>query len=136
MQDPPVAVADRDRAVACRVAEQRDEHDLGVGAREHAHALEAKPAVAVDGVLDPARAVADVRGRVAGSVAEVRVHGGGPFRREHVHLGAGEVRQSAGVVDVEMGDRDVADVAGVEAEAADLLQRRLAELALAAGTRP
>ena len=62
------------------------------------------------------------------------MHGGGPFRREHVHLGAGEVRQPAGVVDVEMGDRDVADVAGVEAEAADLLQRRLAELALAVGT--
>ena len=43
---------------------------------------------------------------------------------EHVDLGLGEVGQAAGVVEVEVGGDDVADVAGGEAERLELRQRR------------
>ena len=40
-------------------------------------------------------------------------------------LGVGEVGQAAGVIDVEMGRDEVADVGGAEAERLDLAKRRL-----------
>jgi len=42
------------------------------------------------------------------------------FAIEHVDLRSREVRQAAGMVDVEVGEDDVADVGGIEAKLAHL----------------
>jgi hypothetical protein len=76
--------------------------------------------------------VGEVRARVARAVAELGAHGRRALGREHVDLGTGEVGQPARVVEVEVGDGDVADVGRVEAQAADLLHGRLTELGLRA----
>jgi hypothetical protein len=47
------------------------------------------------------------------------------LRAHDVHRRFGEILDSAGMVEVEMGEHDVANVARREAEALDLKQRRL-----------
>ncbi len=125
VKQPALALLDGDAGVPARVAEQRHEHDLGLYAGQYAHALKAEPVVAFGPVLDPFRAVRPVHGDVALAFAQARFQRGPQLRREHVHLGLGEVRQPAGVVDVEMRSDDLADVARIEAERAHLLDRRL-----------
>ena len=49
---------------------------------------------------------------VAQPLVQLRVQGRLELRREDVDVGVGEVGQPAGVVEVEVGDRDVADVGG------------------------
>ena len=67
-------------------------------------------------------------GEVARPVAQARVHRRVELGPEDVDLGVGEVGQPAGVVGVEVGGDDLADVARGEAEGLDLLQRGLADL--------
>lgn len=47
-----------------------------------------------------------------------------------MHLGLGEVRQAPRVVEVEVGERDVADVGGIEPHRPDPLDRGLLRLRL------
>src|SRR5579871_839273 len=67
VQQPAVALPDRDAGVTERVALERDEHDLAARAGEDPDRLEAHPPIPVGVVLDPAGAVAPVRGDVAGA---------------------------------------------------------------------
>ena len=61
---------------------------------------------------------------VAQAVAERGVERRLELGREQVDLGLGEVGQAAGVVEVEVGGDDLADVGGAEAERFELPQRR------------
>ena len=92
---------------------------------QDAHAVESEPLVAADVVLDPAGTVGPVRGDVARALAPARVHRGIELGAEHVDLGVGKVRQASRVVEVEMRRDDVAHVARLEAELADLGDGRL-----------
>ena len=125
MQHPAVAVADGDAGVPARVADERDQQNLGIDARQHADALEAEPLVAVDVVHRPLRPVGEVAARIARTVEQLRIDRGFVLGTEGVDLGAGEVGQAAGVIEVEVGAGDVAHVGRVEAHAADPLDRGL-----------
>jgi hypothetical protein len=63
VEEPAVAFADGDRAVAARVAEHRDEEDLGLVGDPHR--IEAEPLLAAERVRLPARAVLPQGGEVA-----------------------------------------------------------------------
>ena len=104
-----------------RVPGQRDHRDLGVEAGDQADALEAEPVLAARPVLDPVRVLAPLLAHVA---AALRRADGGLGRRElgreEVDLGVREVPDAAGVVDVEVGGDDVADVLGIVTQRLDL----------------
>ena len=58
----------------------------------------------------------EMRPAVARSLAEGGVERGPLLGREHVNIGLGEVGQPARVVEVEVGDGDVADVGGIKSQ--------------------
>jgi hypothetical protein len=110
-EPPPGRPAYGDAAVAAGVTLERHQQDV---VAEHGDRLEAQPGLAADRVLDPARAVRPLGGEVAVLLRQCRPSGGGrELVGEDVHPRAGEVPETAGVVEVEMGEHDVGDVAHV-----------------------
>ena len=101
---------DRDAAVAGGVAGERDHRDLGVEVGEETDALEAEPASPPGAVFDPDRARAPLLADVAGALQERGRPRRGQLGGEDVDLRVREVADAAGVVEVEMGGDDVADV--------------------------
>ena len=71
--------------------------------------------------------MAPVNAEIARALAQARPKGGAQLGLEQVDIGVGEVGKAAGVVGVEVGDDDVTDIAGLEAERLDLGQRRFVE---------
>ena len=76
----------------------------------------------------PAWPVREVAARVARPIHQGGPHRGLVLTSEDVYLGSREVRKAAGMVEIEVGDGDVAHVGGVVSELADLLDGRLAGL--------
>ena len=132
VEKPAVVMPHGDRGVSTGVARQRHDQDLGIDTRQRADGLEAHPFVAFDVVRLPVRAmfeeVLDVSGPLFQARALDRLHLGSP----HVNLGAGEVRESAGMVDVEVSGNDPANVARREPKRLDLAKRSLSLVELRA----
>ena len=114
-QPPATGASYGDTGVAATVTVERDHDDVvpdRLGGRE------AEPLVAAGAVLDPVRAVPPLGLEVPRAVAERGVEGGVQLGPVDVDAGVREVREAAGVVEVEVGDDDVAHVGGVEPQAA------------------
>jgi len=95
------------------VCRGRHHQDLWRQPRDVAHAVEAVPPLAASSVELPARPVRPVRGPVALALEErAPRHRGLVLDLEHVDVGVGEVRETAGVVDIEVREHDVAHVRG------------------------
>ena len=102
-----------------RVAGEGDQQDLGVAAGQDPNALEPEPFVACHIVVDPRRPVGPVgsSGAVAAALAPRGIEHRLVLAGEHVDLGIGEVRQAAGVIDVEVRQHDVPHIGRVESAA-------------------
>ncbi len=130
VQQPIVVAPYSDTGVTERVPGQRDQQDLGVAVRQHPDTFEPEPVVAAELVRDPPRPVRPVRfaDRVAHALAHRWALHRFVFTGPQVDLGRREVRQAAGVVEVEVGHDDVLDIRRIEAERAHLRDRCLAQL--------
>ena len=116
VQHPAVALPDRHPAVAERVAEERDEQDLGLEPEVHGPGLQPEPPPGRLRVGLPPRPV----GELERHVAAVALRDAGVFLLGQVHPGVREVGQPARVVGVAVGEDDVRHVPGAEAERLDL----------------
>ena len=125
-QQPAVRLADGDAGVAERVTEQRHEHDLGRQPLEVAHALEAVPALACHAIVrGPPLVAAPLLGAVALAIERgALAHGILDLGTQHVHGRRGKIVEAAGVVEVEMGQHDVAHVGRAVAQCLDLAHGR------------
>src|SRR5262249_6440921 len=103
------AFLDRRPSVGGPVSRRGDAPEVEAG--ENTNAAKSVPLVAFDAVLDPARIVVPVSAEVAGSLAQPRPERRAQLRLEDMDLGFQEVGQAAGMIRVEVGDDDVADVA-------------------------
>jgi len=129
MQQPAVAAVDGDAGMATGVPDQRHQRQLDIEPRQDPHALESEPLVAAVGVMGhPLRTVLPVDARIAKTLVDAWVKRGRKLGCKDVDLGRGEVGEAPGVVGVEVGGDDVANVAGREAEPLELLQRRRLDL--------
>jgi len=115
----------RDRRVPARVAGQWHDQDIGVNSRQRMHGLEAQPLVARDVMRAPLRPVRELVLHVAGPLSKARLENCIHLGPEYMKLGVGEVRETAGVIDVEVRRHEVANVARGEAERLDLADCRL-----------
>ena len=80
-------------------------------------------------MLDDRRTVGALAGEIAASLdGAAGVQGGLVLGGGEVHLGPGQVGQAAGVVGVEVGEDDVPDVPGVEAERRQLMDHGLSRV--------
>lgn len=118
MQQPSVVSRDRDPGVPLGVPGERDEGQVVAQTREGTHAREAVPRLAVDGVRSPTYVGVAERGVVAGRATAQGLELGGV----DVDGGFGEVEDASGVVTIEVGDDDVADVARSVTERSDVPQ--------------
>src|SRR4051794_40981440 len=112
-----------------------DHRDLGIDAGQRTDALEAEPAVPAGAVLDPDRPLAPLRADVSRALLQGWRARRRQLGREDVDLRLGEIRDAAGVIEVEVCGEDVADIGRVMAERLDLPDRRLALLADRGGHR-
>ena len=122
---PAALAAHRHADMAVRVALQRHKQKIGRQAFEVAHAVEAHPRLArragirmpllMRGPLLRPEALAVQPGALLLGVLALGGH--------HVHARVGEIVQPAGMVEIEVGHHDVANVARVEAHALDLADR-------------
>ena len=71
----------------------------------------------------PVFVVGELHAPVAGAIAEPRIARLGQLGRHDVNLGVGEVGDAAGVVEVEVGHRDVSDLVWGESERRQLADR-------------
>ena len=118
------------------MAGQGDEEHVVARAGQRPHAVEAEPFVAARLDRRPVRDSGELDGPVAQALFPCRVLRRPQFGAEHMHRRRREIRQAAGVIEVEMGRDDVAHVAHPEAEVGDLPQRRLGDPEPRPGRRP
>ena len=118
MQQPAaVGTPDRDAAVPAGVAPERDEDDVVAERRDR---LQPEPLVPGHGVPLPPGAVRPLGSDVPRALAQPRVGRSLQLVAEHVDPGPREVAEAAGVVEVEVGECDVGDVGGRDAERGEL----------------
>src|SRR5690606_3179049 len=103
---------DRDAAVPPAMPDQRDKQDLRRQPVEVAHAVEPEPGLAAGPVIPPANAVVPLLRPVAlaGDEAVAPAARRLQLRAEDVDRGLGEILDAAGVIEVQMGENDVADI--------------------------
>ena len=90
VEQPAVPLPDRHAGVPDRMTGQRDQQDLGVATRQHAHALEAEPLLAAGLVRHPVRPMRPVRGHVAQALPPSGIQRGLELAAEQVDLGSGK----------------------------------------------
>ena len=124
VQDPACAGVDRHPRMAPGVPGQLDHQDFGRKSLERPHGLEAEPGLPACGVGPPVANRVELRRAIAAPRDEApppslrRL----ALARQHVDRGLREVLDTVGVVEVEMGEDDVAHVAGGEAPRLQLEQ--------------
>ena len=136
MEEPAVAGADRHAAMAARVAGQGDEQNLVAGPRHRPDGAEAEPVLAARLDRRPAGDMRQLRGEVAGALAQGRRAAPRELGGIDVDGRVGKVGEAPGVVEVEVGRHDVADVGDAKAEVGDLAQRRLGDVEPRPDQRP
>lgn len=109
--------------MSARVARQRHQHEAGGDLCQLLRGGEPTPGFTVDGVLDDLGSVCPLGATEPDSVAErAGPHGAEGFRSGDVDLRVGEIRDTADVIGVEVGDDDVADVGVSVPELLDLAE--------------
>lgn len=123
VKDPAVSGIHGDGGVASGVAWHRDQDYSGTDVVEGLRGGEAAPCFAVGGVFDEVWPVRPLWFAVPQFLAcRWIVDGAESFCGSDVDLGVREVRDSADVIKVEMGDDDVAHVLRAEAESLDVVR--------------
>jgi|SRR5271166_938801 len=135
VQDPALPGIHRDRGVAAGMARHGDRDKAGADCVKGLGGGEPSPRLPAGVVFDEVGAVCPL----LAAIADLFLSGGGVHRAERfgrgdVDLGVREVGQTADVVEVEVGDDNVADIVTVEPEPFDLVGDSLA--ALSTSTRP
>ena len=123
VQQPAPVVLDGDAGMARGVAGQGDHQNFRRQAGQVAHAGEAVPSLAPGLVEMPIADALPLRRTVAAPTDEavalaLRI----PLPLQHMDLGLGKVVQAAGVVEIQMGQHDMADIARTKTQAAELRQ--------------
>jgi hypothetical protein len=129
IEQPPVGRVDGHARMAGGMARQGDHEDLGRQSGQAAHRVEPEPALAAPVVEAPVAHLVPLLGTIAPppdeAVAALR---GFRLRLQHVHGGLGEILQAARMVEIQMGQHDVAHVPGREAPGRHLRQGGVAVL--------
>ena len=122
MQHPAMARIDRDAGVAPRVAGQRDQHDAGSDVDEFLGRREPSPRLPLRVVFDDVAVFHPLLSAVPVSLCA----GGGGERcnclgRGDVNSRAREVRCTADMVGIEVGEHDVANIVAAEPQSVELV---------------
>src|SRR5690606_33231233 len=127
VEEPSIAAGvDGDTGVPERMADQRNQQDLGRQSVDLAYALETEPALAaVRAIRSPVRPRRPLP-RPKALTIEPRFlpHRGIPLRLEQMHGRARKVVEASGVIEVEMGQNDVPNVRRIEPPPAHLPRGR------------
>ena len=127
VQNPPVAGVDRDARMPAGMSGQRDVDQAGGNGGEFCGRREPTPRLAEWIVLDERRPVRPLGGPIAQAFPpRRRGDGAGHFGGGDVDSGVWEVGEAADVIQVEVGDDDVAYVVTAKPESSNLIRGCLA----------
>src|SRR3546814_9642814 len=129
MQAPAAIVPDGNARVAARVTSQWHQQDLVVAIAERAYRIETIPVFTGDAVRLPLRTVRPEPRFIALLFHEClwRLRGT-QLRRMQMHGRVREIGERAGMIEVQMREHDVVNVAGGNTARLDLRERRLCEI--------
>lgn len=127
MEQPAFSDLNSDAAMALRVTAQGDHQDFRRQTVKLANRIKAEPRLATSGVGSPIADIIPLSGSIALIADERHLFAGGslPLERENVDAGSRKVLDAAGMVEVEMGEHDVAHIAGGEAQRLNLPDGRV-----------
>lgn len=132
MEEPAGAVFDGNAAVATGVTREGHEEDFGIEAGNWADGVEAQPPlIRIDLVEAPSRLVAELARAIALMFNPLlRMQGGFVFGLKHVDRGTWEIGEAARLIEIEVGEDDIADVLGFESQKLELPDHRLVDVKL------
>lgn len=127
VEQPAFTGLDRNPSMSFRVASQWDHQDFRWQAIELAHGIEPEPRLATVGIGAPVTYGVPLSRPIAlfGDETPALPKRRFVFDGQNMHAGLRKVLDPAGVVEVEMRQHDVADIARCEAERFDLAYRRI-----------
>lgn len=115
IEQPAGAGLHGNAGVARGVPGQWDQKYVGSEVDEVAHAPESHPGIAAGSILVPGGRVLPLRGAIAPAADEAaRRRRGASLGRQHVNRGRREVADTAGMVEIEVREHNVAHVRGVD----------------------
>ena len=126
MQLPAVRAVYRDPGMADRVPGERHHQDFRRQSGQIAHAFEPEPALARGAIAAPFDGIVPLSRPVAVAIERRQAQGrGAQFGIHHMHGRVREILDAAGMVEIEMGQDDVAHIVGPQPETLDLPARGL-----------
>lgn len=124
VQQPAIGGAHGDAAMTACVAVQRNQQHVVTARRQRPYCVESEPALTVFAVQHPLRIMREMGTPVPRPFAARGPYRSGVFTCVDMNLRIGEVRQSACVIEIQVGDHDVADIGRAVAECGHVGQRR------------